>query len=120
VRWILALALAVHFTGLPAVGGVVCSTAAAGKHSCCQREAPAGSFDLLSGHCGCAMTPDAPVEHHVPVAVQPDSRDAGSIAVPAAAPAVLLASLSSEPIANSTSTLVPVPSGFLTGAGFRC
>ncbi|RPJ63071.1 MAG: hypothetical protein EHM24_06170 [Acidobacteria bacterium] len=119
MRWFLALALVLQFTGLPAVGGVVCSAAATGGHSCCKPESSAGSGERISSHCGCAMVPAAPAEHRRPIGIAPESRDADSAA----------------PAHDASLIGIPVRSGltprdlirraspaiaFLSGAGFRC
>jgi hypothetical protein len=119
VRWFLALALVLHFTGLPAVGGMVCSASTAGEHSCCEDDSPAQPGDRVSAHCGCAMAPGGPAEHRRPLGVAPESRDTD------AAGPVHHAGLGGDPIrrgqaARDVTPPVSPATAFLSGTGFRC
>lgn len=119
MRWFLALALVLHFTGLPAVGGMVCSAAAAGTHSCCESDSSAQPGDRVSPHCGCAMTPDVPAEHRPPLVTAPESRDSDS------AEPSQHAVLGADPVrcdlaARVATTPLSTATDFLSGAGFRC
>jgi len=119
VRWFLALALVLHFTGLPAVGGAVCNAAAVGKHSCCEADSSAQPGDRVSPHCGCAMIPDGPAEHRRPLVIAAESRE-----FDAADPAQH-AGLGHDPVRCDPTARVVTPSlstatDCLSGAGFRC
>ena len=123
VRWLLSLALVLHFTGLPAVGGAVCSAGGAGAHSCCtgKDHTAAPPTQNLTSHCGCAMVPHSRTDGPAPVGVTAESRGADA-AMPAADEPVstswlpCIQALQSE-TAPPGSIAAPA---FLSGAGFRC
>jgi len=118
MRWVLALALVLHFTGLPAVGGMVCSGAAAGEHSCCHKS-PEQPGDRVSSHCGCAVAPNVLAEHRRPLGVAPEPRDADG------AEPSHRAGLGGGPVccdhpSRDVTPPLSTATAFLSGAGFRC
>lgn len=119
MRWFLALALVLHFTGLPAVGGVACSAAASGEHSCCQTQSSTRSGDRVSSHCGCAMVPNGSGEDRRPLGIATESRDADTAGVSSGLAVIGVSARAAvavrEVVPPQTTVLA-----FLSGAGFRC
>jgi hypothetical protein len=58
VRWFLAFALVLHFSGVPAVVASPCASSSAGAgHECCIRHQTESGGDVI-GHCGCGVNSD--------------------------------------------------------------
>jgi hypothetical protein len=120
VRVFLALALAVHLSGVPAIAQGPCAAGAAGAHACCIRHQTETGGPVI-GHCGCPVphgadggTSGVTTSAPVPGGVAPD-------AVAAAVPPVPTPASSAGPSTADASLSGPSPGPpHLSGSGFRC
>jgi hypothetical protein len=121
VRYLLALALVLHFSGAPAVWAAPCSmTAARGEHACCLAQQGA-AVARVTGSCGCQMTP--PPAGELPSAVSAAPERGFANGVPSPSGSAVLPLLSVDPHVAGQPPPGPVtdrPLACLAGSGFRC
>jgi hypothetical protein len=122
VRYLVAVALVLQFSGAPAAWAAPCaSLSARGAHSCClaQKGAAVAHF---AASCGCQMKPAPAAPTPSSVAATPEvSNDHGATAAGASASPVPATSL------GEAADTGPPPGGrrdstlsHLAGSGFRC
>jgi hypothetical protein len=119
MRLLLALALAVHLSGIPAAVASPCAEGAGAPGECCIRHQTESGGDVI-GHCGCQAAAGDPGDR-VAVSVAPTSPDRTDAPALTALPPSI-PSTAALPAAWVDSAPVPTNSSppRLSGTGFRC
>jgi|WetSurMetagenome_2_1015567.scaffolds.fasta_scaffold294721_2 hypothetical protein len=120
MRWVLALALVVHLSGLSAAVPKACAMAdGLPQHECCRRQA--GATLHVTGTCGCQMTPASSAPAPSATVMVPDGQADQLVSAPVP-PHTSLPAAVFAPAPRGAGPPGPdtVSASRLLASGFRC